>query len=671
MTVVAFAKAAIVSAAGAYPFLWLVKEVATLDPQKFEPCNDACIGKRYFGSQDMPSTRLEPVNNNKTFEIQNIVSRYVVIRNGYAIQSFGIESTKPALLLGLAFSLVSKYEWLIFEIFSWGADKLPYFLHLGSSAKLATKFQSPLCPRFDANSTEMAQHCSSNSMKEQVQNHLNLESTLVSSSIYATAICGWAVLKILHDFVLLAGWTVKSEALSLSLGLGSVACQLLATVMAFWLMLGAAGIFIAMDAQEDCACYYRLPGFQMILMFSSPLLLMSMLLSKIECMGRALLCGDYIFAISYDIPYRIVSANIPHNPMGLMLGPHLRSDEDGAEPQALSFQAFYKLARVFDLLFWCIGSAADVVSGPIIGPVLSRLFFSDNFEFRKVAWVACIMEAAFLAMMLTFALYIRRYQEVFLCAGLLAIVGVTLQSWPDAAGLPSSESMWNLQFSMSHVVGLAFDVLFHLGAFPVMQVVRMRALLPRRRSCYCTDPSEGHGSDLSWPLFAETNPAFAGWALQGPLAVHKEFQDSQTHSRAAGEEESFEQFLARRREHLLRQPNLPHCWGEDDLDTYVQLQCTSRGNWMLYSFTQESRCGKTCEKGRAYLDRASQRLHEKKSDYWESVILWWQQCLADCKGFDEQIAIAKNTFKITLLRVIPTMTCWVEVVRWGLSLRIW
>ena len=32
----------------------------------------------------------------------------------------------------------------------------------------------------------------------------------------------------------------------------------------------------------------------------------------------------------------------------------------------------------------------------------------------------------------------------------------------------------------------------------------------------------------------------------------------------------------------------------------------------------------------------------------------------------------KNPFdSITLLRVIPTMTCWVEVVRWGLSLRIW
>ena len=31
----------------------------------------------------------------------------------------------------------------------------------------------------------------------------------------------------------------------------------------------------------------------------------------------------------------------------------------------------------------------------------------------------------------------------------------------------------------------------------------------------------------------------------------------------------------------------------------------------------------------------------------------------------------RKTQKITLLRVIPTMTCWVEVVRWGLSLRIW
>ena len=41
----------------------------------------------------------------------------------------------------------------------------------------------------------------------------------------------------------------------------------------------------------------------------------------------------------------------------------------------------------------------------------------------------------------------------------------------------------------------------------------------------------------------------------------------------------------------------------------------------------------------------------------------------------EPLVSSSNTsgvrIKITLLRVIPTMTCWVEVVRWGLSLRIW
>ena len=37
----------------------------------------------------------------------------------------------------------------------------------------------------------------------------------------------------------------------------------------------------------------------------------------------------------------------------------------------------------------------------------------------------------------------------------------------------------------------------------------------------------------------------------------------------------------------------------------------------------------------------------------------------------EPTRIDKQKWAITLLRVIPTMTCWVEVVRWGLSLRIW
>ena len=43
-----------------------------------------------------------------------------------------------------------------------------------------------------------------------------------------------------------------------------------------------------------------------------------------------------------------------------------------------------------------------------------------------------------------------------------------------------------------------------------------------------------------------------------------------------------------------------------------------------------------------------------------------------CYHVISTIPLANHSLtKITLLRVIPTMTCWVEVVRWGLSLRIW
>ena len=46
----------------------------------------------------------------------------------------------------------------------------------------------------------------------------------------------------------------------------------------------------------------------------------------------------------------------------------------------------------------------------------------------------------------------------------------------------------------------------------------------------------------------------------------------------------------------------------------------------------------------------------------------WSQL---CRIFADQEMMQGKKHEITLLRVIPTMTCWVEVVRWGLSLRIW
>ena len=56
------------------------------------------------------------------------------------------------------------------------------------------------------------------------------------------------------------------------------------------------------------------------------------------------------------------------------------------------------------------------------------------------------------------------------------------------------------------------------------------------------------------------------------------------------------------------------------------------------------------------------------------VLLQCENSWSTTRRFDDRQSSERARHglkKITLLRVIPTMTCWVEVVRWGLSLRIW
>ena len=59
------------------------------------------------------------------------------------------------------------------------------------------------------------------------------------------------------------------------------------------------------------------------------------------------------------------------------------------------------------------------------------------------------------------------------------------------------------------------------------------------------------------------------------------------------------------------------------------------------------------------------------------LILFVERLVQVCRdwttwpNFGKSRIFKKPYHPITLLRVIPTMRCWVEVVRWGLSLRIW
>ena len=46
-------------------------------------------------------------------------------------------------------------------------------------------------------------------------------------------------------------------------------------------------------------------------------------------------------------------------------------------------------------------------------------------------------------------------------------------------------------------------------------------------------------------------------------------------------------------------------------------------------------------------------------------------CKFNMSAIVQDWLVHSKNHQITLLRVIPTMTCWVGVVRWGLTLRIW
>ena len=70
--------------------------------------------------------------------------------------------------------------------------------------------------------------------------------------------------------------------------------------------------------------------------------------------------------------------------------------------------------------------------------------------------------------------------------------------------------------------------------------------------------------------------------------------------------------------------------------------------------------------GQMHMQRQQQGFIQGKGNFpCHQLVTWW---------IHHQVGMfppPKKKTTITLLRVIPTMTCWVEVVRWGLSLRIW
>ncbi|CAJ1329440.1 unnamed protein product, partial [Effrenium voratum] len=290
-----------------YPFALLVSKLSRINAEEFQPCSHrACTFMKIFGSGMVPSTLQGPVT--EVFD---------VVVNGNLSQS-----------------------------------------------QLSPGFLSPSCAGLSAH--DMRQLCDSSLARKRIINPLEKS---WSRYIYVYSIMGWAFLKVLHDWLLLAG---VHEFKTLCVGCLAMFFELSAVSAAFLWSMGAVEVFVAKLPQESCACYYVLPELEAILAIGTPGLLFAHAVKKLEHVHRATLVGDYLYFQQYDVPFRLAEKSGAINSGTCLVG-SVHGYYHHAWKDQLDLSQLRCLHVVHQAL--CYGLFLVVVSvcvGIAIGPVTSR-----------------------------------------------------------------------------------------------------------------------------------------------------------------------------------------------------------------------------------------------------------------------------------------------------------
>jgi len=118
------------------------------------------------------------------------------------------------------------------------------------------------------------------------------------------------------------------------LGIASWIFQFTASLAAMVMSTGAMEVFLAKDESGHGGCYYELNLLEMLISIATPLLLVLTTAFKLGSLARAALYGDYLYAVSYDVPIRIVRATLPDDPAGSLLIAPISGDAEAARPKS-------------------------------------------------------------------------------------------------------------------------------------------------------------------------------------------------------------------------------------------------------------------------------------------------------------------------------------------------
>jgi len=140
--------------------------------------------------------------------------------------------------------------------------------------------------------------CETESVRKKIENHPT-KGYIVT--VYLFALVMWTLMKLAHDWALLAG---VPEEITLLVGVLSWVFQLLASCAAFSWAAAATQVFISKIPEGSGACYYQLAPFATLTALGVPLLLLYLTHVKMKNLVLSLAHGDYLHYKILNVPCR-------------------------------------------------------------------------------------------------------------------------------------------------------------------------------------------------------------------------------------------------------------------------------------------------------------------------------------------------------------------------------
>ncbi|CAE7448355.1 aglC [Symbiodinium natans] len=325
------------------PFVALLTR--KMETSDFVACTEGCVFIRYAGVPTLPATAVENVELSTGnfsgwwtgFPLFVQIQNGQALRASYPVLSVGSWLFTPGAMYGI---LPSCFTYLT--------------LQLDASSRQA----------FETSASAM--QCEDETVREKIENHL---AEGRSRFMYLLFIVMWSTLTLAHDWGLLNG---LREVTTIRIGLASWYCQSLACVAAFVWATGAVEVFIA----PGSGCYYQLNIWQTMFTILPPLLLLAATELKLTALALSVCHGDYMYSITYSVPYRMVSAVRPQEPTADLLTLGLRGDRDMpyCRPPPLSLEELHHMEKVLFYSGMCWTFVQHFVIAPFtFGPLLRRL----------------------------------------------------------------------------------------------------------------------------------------------------------------------------------------------------------------------------------------------------------------------------------------------------------